>query len=328
MTATIPYSNDSVNEKDFDQHRNLDSSFEHPEKDTIEIDPDDITNNFTIIPNELLRNENLTPQCRWFICYLLSNNKNWKIRVDQVQKHLSSHRGYGDAGVYKLFKEAIRYGYMKRIDIFHKHENGKIKGKISKYLISSTPKYLISEVSNSETSEREISQTETIKNTKTKEYQKREENNIPPLKVPMEPIAPDGASPPPASSEKRKKNSFLPSEEAKELAEEMAKELEKASDQYRRPSSLTNMAIEIQTMITKEAREVKTIFDVFCWALHDSFWKDKLFKPNPAKYLRDKFMQLHAKMTAPKPQEKRRFAPSSNSAEALKTLQRMNATAL
>lgn len=148
------------------------------------------------------------------------------------------------------------------------------------------------------------------------------------LKVSSEAIAPDGASPPSASSEKRKKNSFLPSFEATELAEEMCKELEKGSPEYRRPKSLTNMAIEIEAMISKEKRDLRTIFEVFSWAIHDSFWKDKLYKPNPAKYLREKFTQLHAKMTAPKPKEKRRFAPSSNDAEAMKCFNKMMETAL
>ncbi len=113
-----------------------------------------------------------------------------------------------------------------------------------------------------------------------------------------------------------------PSDQAKEIAHEMVKVMETSSEEYRKPKCTTHMAIEIQEMIDKDQRDPQRIFSVFHWALNDHFWKDKFFKPNPAKYLRDKFEQLYAKMTAPKPKEKRRFAPSSNDAEALETFRR------
>jgi hypothetical protein len=148
------------------------------------------------------------------------------------------------------------------------------------------------------------------------------------LKVSDEDIAPDGASPPPASSEKRKKNSFLPSFEATELAREMAMEMEKGSKAWRRPNSLTPMATVIEEMITIQKRTPKEIFEVFLFAITDHFWKPLFNKTNPAKYLKEKFGQLYDKMNAPKPKKERRFAASSNDAEALKCFNKMMETAL
>ena len=54
----------------------------------------------------------------------------------------------------------------------------------------------------------------------------------------------------------------------------------------------------IDYMIRIDKRNSTTILDVFRWTVFDAFWSAKLFKPNPAKYLREKFDQLEMNMRA------------------------------
>jgi len=282
----------------------------------------------------------------WARC--LSKPDNWVFNIPElIDKCLE-----GRDSIYKSINELKETGYVLMIDR-RERRNGKYFGGTLEYLFFEFPltleeqeiflkKHKLLRFNNNQNSKVEKHQLPENPDPGIKDPEKAHITNIDissyediekeidysSLKVPKEPIAPDGASPPDGSSKKRLKSLIQPSEEAKELAEEMTKELEKGSDQYRKPKSITPMAIEIEAMLTKDNRDIKTIFEVFIWALHDHFWKDKFYKPNPAKYLREKFAQLHAKMTAPTPKEKRKFAPSSNSSEALKTLQKMMETAL
>jgi hypothetical protein len=65
---------------------------------------------------------------------------------------------------------------------------------------------------------------------------------------------------------------------------------------------LLGMLNEIDRMIRLDKRTPEKIIEVFRWALADDFWADKMFRPNPAKYLRDKFDQLEMKMQSKPPE--------------------------
>lgn len=60
--------------------------------------------------------------------------------------------------------------------------------------------------------------------------------------------------------------------------------------------SMSQVLTFIDYMIRIDQRSAQTILDVFKHTLSDSFWCAKLFKPNPAKYLREKFDQLEMNM--------------------------------
>lgn len=91
------------------------------------------------------------------------------------------------------------------------------------------------------------------------------------------------------------------SEEVKETTDRLIKALQASNPEWRRPSNLTAMRTQVRLMLQRDKRSASTIREVFLWAIHDSFWADKLSKPNPAKYLRDHFAQLAAKMNAKPP---------------------------
>lgn len=102
-----------------------------------------------------------------------------------------------------------------------------------------------------------------------------------------------------SSKSKREKPEFPP--KVREIANLMVNTLHEANPHWLIPTNLHSMMVEIEKMIVEEKREPKVIIDVFMWTVSDSFWMDKLCKPNPAKYLRSQFGQLAGKMNAKVP---------------------------
>lgn len=100
----------------------------------------------------------------------------------------------------------------------------------------------------------------------------------------------------PSSKPKREKPDFSP--KVREVATQMVNALHESNPDWLIPKNLHPMMVEIEKMLVEEKREPKKIIDVFMWAVSDSFWMDKLCKPNPAKYLRSQFGQLAGKMNA------------------------------
>lgn len=101
---------------------------------TIQRCPHDRENPYTMIHNGLIRDEVLSPDCRWLLIYLLSNTGNWVINVSQIINHLKPHMA--KQKVYNIVNEAIESGYMKREII---REDNKIK--CVKYYVAETPKF-------------------------------------------------------------------------------------------------------------------------------------------------------------------------------------------
>lgn len=79
---------------------------------TIQRCPHDKQNPYTQVLNSLIRDQSLSPNCRWLLIYLLSNKDGWVVSVKQVCNHLKEHMGRDK--VRSLFDEAIKAGYMKR----------------------------------------------------------------------------------------------------------------------------------------------------------------------------------------------------------------------
>lgn len=101
---------------------------------SIERCPHDKSNPYTMVHNALIRDESISPNCRWLLIYLLSNDeKVWTIKISQIISHLKGHLGKNR--VYNLFDEAIQAGYIKR----HNYLENNLKR--SKYIVSETPKF-------------------------------------------------------------------------------------------------------------------------------------------------------------------------------------------
>ena len=92
---------------------------------------EEIDHPFVMVPRDLIRNPNISPECKWFISYLLSHSGNWKIRIPYIIKSqkISKNR------IYPIINEAIEAGYVKREDYL---EAGK---KRYTYFVSREPKF-------------------------------------------------------------------------------------------------------------------------------------------------------------------------------------------
>ena len=117
---------------------NLPPIYDRSECDSIERCPHDNENPYVLINNKVLRDSSISPECRWLIAYLLTNDKGWKISRQQVVNHLKGIKGRDST--WKLFEEAIEAGYLKRIEIRVKNpKGGYLKG--ARYVLSETPKF-------------------------------------------------------------------------------------------------------------------------------------------------------------------------------------------
>lgn len=152
------------------------------------------------------------------------------------------------------------------------------------------------------------------------------------LKVPMEPVAAKAARGennfPSNFKSKREKPDFTP--EVRDVANKMVNALVDANPDWLVPKNLQPMLSEIAKMINEQKRDPVRILKVFNWAINDEFWLDKISKPNPAKYLNEKFSQFAAKMDVkPKsPKKERKFAPCSDHEAAMEAMRKMNERAL
>lgn len=86
-----------------------------------------------MILNDLIRDCTISPNCRWMLIYLLSNDKGWTIRVPQIINHV---KGFiGKNSVHGMIKEAIESGYMMKEEYTEKNL------KRTRYYVSEAPKF-------------------------------------------------------------------------------------------------------------------------------------------------------------------------------------------
>lgn len=119
------------------------AEFESEDNNTIQRCPHDKENPYSQINRDLIRDQSISPECRWLIIYLLSNKSGWKISLKQIQEHVKPHMGRDR--VRKMFNEAIEAGYILREDYSHvlRREDGSYKGVFRRvrYFISEQPKF-------------------------------------------------------------------------------------------------------------------------------------------------------------------------------------------
>ena len=155
---------------------------------------------------------------------------------------------------------------------------------------------------------------------------------IPPQEKAAEPQAAKAAEvilkDPPKEKPKRTRapSDFTP--KVKEVSDQMINALVRTKPDYVPPRNLSAFMTHVDYLLRLDNRDAVKLMDVFNWALADHFWCDKMFKPNPAEYLRKQFDQLEMKMKAKPAPEKRRFAQSSDDAKALEIMERMSKDAI
>lgn len=129
------------------------------------------------------------------------------------------------------------------------------------------------------------------------------------LKVPTSPESKSAKASEVEVPKKRISSDFSP--KIREVGQKILDLISQVKEDWPVPKNLFPFLTQIDLMIRLDKRDPQKMQDVFAWALSDSFWCDKMIKPNPAKYLREKFDQLEMKMNAKPPKKERRFAPCS-----------------
>ena len=148
---------------------------------------------------------------------------------------------------------------------------------------------------------------------------------IPPQEEPAKAVAAEAAEVISKEVPKEKpKRTRTPAEftsKVKDLGEKMINALIRNKPNYVPPRNLAPFLTHVDYILRLDNRDPQLALDVFCWAIADSFWADKMYKPNPAEYLRKQFDQLEMKMNAKPAPKERKFAPSSNDARSLEKME-------
>ncbi len=313
---------------------------EESDLDEIHIDNEDPSFQYTVVPNALIRDTTISPNCRWLIIFLLSNKPGWIIKTLQLWQHV---KGFiGRDGIRKVLNEAIDAGYVQREIILKKLPKGSVRGY--KYTVASSPKFKNGlrktgfQYTEHQCTDGQAPDGQSTKEVLSEELLSLERENTS-LKVSAERETPSGVMPAKAGEMKVNEPSTGKSKKAKTefsgevlaVAERMVEILKTHEPDYSPPVNMAAFRTEVDFMLRLDKREPEKIFNVLNWALSDSFWRSHIFKPNPAKYLREKFLQLKNKMEAKptqKPIDRKGFAPCSDPAEAYKTLKRMEENTL
>jgi len=312
---------------------------EGEDADTIQRCSHDETNRFSIISNALIRDESISPECRWLIIYLLSNKENWKINISQIINHVKKHMGRDK--VYAIVDEAIEAGYIKREEIQRKNKNGgSLKG--FRYLLSENPKFkkFYRHPENQDTGDQHPGNPH-IKNTIPKKDYPEEE-----LSPPIPPLSEDsanadaakaaeveGSKSPPKPKRTRIPSDFSP--KVREIGTLMINALMKHNPDYRPPTNLSPFLTQVNLLLNQDKHEADRILELLEWALADNVergdfkgWSSVIYAKNPAETLRKHFAKIAMQMNAKPKKVERKFAPSSNDERSLEKMKEWSKGAL
>lgn len=253
----------------------------------------DKENPYAMISRKMLRDKNLSPRSKGILCFLLSLPDNWNAHPKQVAQSM----GVGKDQIYSALNELISKGYATKKET--KGEKGRFGSVVYEFYEDKIePVKEISTVSGYPDTESPDTENPPIKNIYSKkDIEKNSSSEVPIEQAPI--VAVEIFKP--SLEEVPKKQKAPPpdfSAEVRELASKIVTALHKANPDWIIPKNLHAIMLQIEEMITKDNRTPKRIFDVFMWAVCDSFWMDKLCKPNPVKYLRQQFGQLSGQMKA------------------------------
>lgn len=87
---------------------------------TIQRCPHDEANPYFMLTRALVRDNTISPNCRFMLIHLLSNKDRWEIKVSQIINEFSKWDGWGRDNVYKYIKEAVKAGYIRKEKYFVK----------------------------------------------------------------------------------------------------------------------------------------------------------------------------------------------------------------
>lgn len=262
-------------------------------KTTIRRGKHDKEHPYIIISKKIFRDKSLSLDARGLLGYLLSLKDDWVTHPRQVAEEV----GVGKTKIYSLLNELIAAGYATKEN--HVCAKRRFTG-VTYYFYEEKlekPQEIKKQSTVSAKPDTDLPDTET-RTLMNNDSIDKTPNTL--LKVPTGTEEREGI-PPKKEKPKQKAESFSP--EVLETSQMMIDAMRIIKEDYSAQNGkLLGILTEVDRMIRIDKRDPARIVDVFRWALCDSFWCDKMFKPNPAKYLREKFDQLEMKMRA-EPQE-------------------------
>jgi hypothetical protein len=72
------------------------------------------TRNFTIVPNELIIDPNLTPKAKWILIYILSRPYDWQVYEQEIKRHSKIGRDAIRTGIQELIKASYIDRFKRR----------------------------------------------------------------------------------------------------------------------------------------------------------------------------------------------------------------------
>ncbi len=92
---------------------------------------DELDHPFVMVPTAIIRNPDISPEAKWFLSYLLSHTKKWRISIPYIIKSqkISKNR------IYPIIDECLKLGYLKRESFLEKGL------KKYRYFVSREPKF-------------------------------------------------------------------------------------------------------------------------------------------------------------------------------------------
>lgn len=222
---------------------------------------EEVEHPFVMVPRTLIRDPNISPECKWFISYLLSHSGRWRVSIPYVirTQKISKNR------IYPIIKEAMEAGYLKREEYLDK---GK---KRYKYIISREPKFKINLLcpQNQDTVKQDT------ENEDGKEYK-------PSFKEGREEQHEVG------------RTSSPPSAEAESLCEFFLNKIKERSPNFKTPN-LVKWKSCFDLLLRIDKRNPQEVRNLIEWASTHKFWKAGCLS---AEKLRDKYDEMIIQMNA------------------------------
>lgn len=213
---------------------------------TIQRCPHDKENPYSMVSNQLIRDNSISPECRWLLIYLLTNKDNWIISTSQIVNYLKPHKGYGRDSVRKLIGEAVAAGYMRR-DEYIDEQNM----KRYRYFLSESRSF------SNNFSDELIPRAPGARAPKTRGLNKEHSS--------------------PKGEEKKEQYeegsiSSLPSADASSLYEFFLSKIKERNPGFKEPNR-GKWLKEIELMLKLDNRGVKMTMDLITWASTHKWWK-------------------------------------------------------
>lgn len=244
---------------------------------TIQRCPHDRENPYAQINRDLIRDETISPACRWMLIYLLSMQDGWQVNVKQLWNHIKKFHGRGK--VYQLLDEACLAGYVLRKDNF----KGNLKQGCS-YFVSESPKF--------------SKNFSGVPDSGKPQGGKRKEEHI--QEAPPAPIAPlsrayGGASevqePSDAAEPPLKKE---PPEKAKEMAKKLLDKVKKVLPKFK-AKGFEKWPKEFDLLQRKDGHSWDEINEMLDWVFEHNFWYKNILSPQK---LREQWDRLSIERTS------------------------------